>query len=85
MTELLRLSGHRNDIILLQFSNSGLQLATAAKDGSIKVSPTLQFSPLLFLACLTQRFPIVVCLGLLRALAAYHTSFLLDALCAVSS
>jgi WD40 repeat protein len=33
-----QLKGHRNDVILLQWSHCGQQLATGSKDGSVRVS-----------------------------------------------
>ena len=35
--ELVRLAGHRNDVILLYFSNAGDRLATGSKDGTVRV------------------------------------------------
>ncbi|PSC70372.1 WD40 YVTN repeat-like-containing domain,Bromodomain isoform [Micractinium conductrix] len=35
--EICQLKGHRNDIILLQFSNGGDHVATGSKDGSVRV------------------------------------------------
>ncbi|GAB4817147.1 hypothetical protein N2152v2_004193 [Parachlorella kessleri] len=35
--EVARLPGHRNDVVLLYFSNAGDRLATGSKDGSVRV------------------------------------------------
>jgi WD40 repeat protein len=35
--ECCKLTGHRNDILLLQFSHDGEGIATGSKDGSVRV------------------------------------------------
>ena len=36
--EVCQLKGHRNDVVLLQFSHDGERVATGSKDGSVRVS-----------------------------------------------
>lgn len=35
--ELCKLTGHRNDVVLLQFSHDGLSIATGSRDGTVRV------------------------------------------------
>lgn len=37
-TELCRLPGHKNDVLLLQFSHDGNTFATGSRDGAVRVS-----------------------------------------------
>ncbi|GLC33664.1 hypothetical protein PLESTM_000098000 [Pleodorina starrii] len=37
-TELAKLSGHRNDIVFIEFSHEGTSVATASRDGCVKVA-----------------------------------------------
>ena len=37
ISELCRLQGHRNNVILLQFSHNGTRIATGSKDGTVRI------------------------------------------------
>ena len=43
--EVARLPGHRNDVVLLYFSNAGDRLATGSKDGSVRVRTSYYMLP----------------------------------------